>query len=104
MVTRFLVTYFTIIFIFTLCIAADRSNDLVPYAEFIAGCSLLRTAPVARYQGGRAACFRRLKKITGLPTNEVLAFLEGIRNDPKKGKEMYDIMQQTFSSSLDSIK
>ncbi|MBN1308590.1 MAG: hypothetical protein JXA18_11770 [Chitinispirillaceae bacterium] len=82
--------------------ATDSTAALTPYAEFIAGCSLLRIAPIARHASRQAAAYRALGKITDLSAGEVCAFLESIRNDPKKGKELYDIMQQSFASPPDS--
>jgi hypothetical protein len=82
----------------------DQTTDVLPYAHFIAGVSLLKTAPSLNKPDRQVLFFRKLQKVTGLQTGEVLTFMTSIRDDPEKGKLLYDSMQKSLEAQSDSIK
>ena len=104
MVSRFFIAIFITAAFSTVGGAADGNTALKPYAEFIAGCLLLQRTSMSRDPAGQASSYRQLRTITGISIDKMLAFLERIRNDPKKGKELYDVMQRVFSEAPDSLK
>ncbi len=73
-----------------------------PYAQFIAGISLLRSISGIKEPHLRNARFRELKVSTGLCTEEVSTFLKNIRDDPRKGMELYETMQKVITPEPDS--
>ncbi len=104
MIYRVLLTALLIVCCSTSCRVAEQTSDLLPYAHFIAGVSLLKTAPSLNKPDRQVLFFRKLQAVTGLQTDEVLAFMTSIRDDPEKGKLLYDMMQKSFTAQTDSIK
>jgi hypothetical protein len=65
-----------------------------PYAEYIAGISLLTAVKQNQTESKRLRQFEALGQLTGLHPQEVQAFLMSLKDDPKKGKQLYERMNR----------
>lgn len=89
-------------FFFTIISNCSYAIDKIPnsYAEFVAGISLLTTVKQNLTVTKRLYQFESLGKVTGLSPEEVQTFLLTLKNNPEKGKRLYDQMNQLNATSL----
>ena len=76
--------------------AADES-----FAEYIAGVSLLASAKKSMAVSVQMHRFEQLKKLTGLNSEKVKAYLLSIRDNPEKGKQLYERMTRLYVTGKD---
>lgn len=78
------------------------ADERDPFAEFIAGISLLTTVKNSLPSPVQLQRFATLEKVTGVRPEEARTFLQTLRDDPEKGKQLYDRMNRLYSARSDT--
>ena len=79
-------------------------TNMEPYAQFIAGISLLKTSPILLNNHSKISSYRKLQYVTDLDSKDVSQFLEYIRTDPELGKLFFDQIRNSLMTQPDTTK
>jgi hypothetical protein len=96
---------FIILVVLNFLISCDHSKadpDIQCYAQYIAGISLLQYRPLNLNHDKQAVQLRKLQVVSGVTAQEVIAYLESIKNKPEKGLQLDEEMQRIFLEKKDS--
>lgn len=86
------------------CDHSKADTDIECYAQYIAGISLLQYRPLKLNHDKQAVQLRKLQVVSGVTAQEVVAYLESIKNKPEKGLQLNEEMQHIFLEKKDNNK
>lgn len=87
------------------CLQKKEEENYKKEAEFIYGTLLILSSQSSNLNPQDGVFFKHLKEITGLSTDSAISFLnKEIRNNPEKGKKLYETVNKIINDIYDSTK